>query len=262
MKVTDQLCDNIPYTLDASMSQDVAWACGNNILWEFESQRPRAVNDSIVNHTFPAGKQNISLTVTDVNGCTDKVTQSIKVFGNDLAFALDTSICFPNDALLLNTSELDTTALSWGWSIGSTEESPRYTFTEADLHPVREDTIEVQLTVIDALGCVDTLVQHSRIYEPFSSISLSQDNICVGSDLEVRGGEFTEEGSFLNYNWDFGIAGIGSNQGEVIQFDSSGLHTILLHFEEEGSGCGSTIEAEVFVVNRPCLLYTSDAADE
>jgi gliding motility-associated-like protein len=257
MKVTDQLCDNIPYTLDASMSQDVAWACGNNILWEFESQRPRAVNDSIVNHTFPAGKQNISLTVTDVNGCTDKVTQSIKVFGNDLSFVLDTSICFPNDALLLNTSELDTTALSWEWSIGSTEESPRYTFTEADLHPVREDTIEVQLSVIDALGCVDTLVQHSRIYEPFSSIDLSQDNICVGSDLEVRGGQFTEEGSFLNYNWDFGIAGIGSDQEEVIQYDSSGLYTIFLHFQEEGSGCGSTIETEVFVVDRPIASFSS-----
>ncbi len=257
IKAPKELCDNVSYSLDASLSTDIYQGCGNNILWEFEHQRSRAVSDEVIDHKFPAGKQKLKLTITDINGCTAQAETQINVYGRQLNFNLDDRICFPHNTQLINTSKLDTTATEWAWSFGANEKSPNHTFTAADLHPIKKDTIEISVNVLDALGCRDTLTKYISVYQPESSISLSAQTACVGSQVNIKGIEFDDEGSYLNFEWDFGNGEQSNERNNFVEYSERGIYTISMIFAEAGSGCGDTLTRELRIVDQPIAEFSS-----
>ena len=84
----------------------------NNILGRFQKNgRPRRVGDAIIQHIFPVeGIDVVTLTVVDVNGCTQAVTDTVDVFTIQPTFEFDKEpICFPSEVTFADMTTSDTT---------------------------------------------------------------------------------------------------------------------------------------------------------
>ena len=254
-------CEGQEYLIDASTAEYTG-GCGAAYNWEFEAQRSRSVMDPLLNHAFISGHQNVSLTVTDINGCTDQHEQKIQVLGTTISFPLDTSICFPHDHIFENQTSSDTTIVSYEWSFGSQEESPAYAFTTEDLEVDSlgqvSDSLWVMLKTKDAYGCIDSLEIASRIYKPVTDISITDRTICQGNKTIIKADDFTEEGKRLLYEWDFASGGTSTDQSNEVHFTEAGTQNIQLIFTEEGTQCSGTRIDSVKVYKQPQASFRTN----
>ncbi len=247
-QMDSQLCDNVAYLLDATGSALSGLSCNNTYNWTFEEQRPQSTTEAQLIHTFLAGKQEVVLSVTDVNGCTDTSGFEVEVFGMELEFPLDSSVCLPHPTVFSNGSESDTTVVSWDWSFGSSEKAPEYTFTQADL---TGDSINVTLKTKDAIGCIDSLVKSTRVYRPFTEININSSGVCQGDPILVEATDFTEEGRHLIFDWDFSSGGNSADRNNEVVFEESGEQEITLIIQEAGTQCYDTLQTTIDVLRRP-----------
>ncbi len=253
--VEKNLCDSTLYILDASPSIDVHDICHEGYLWNFDFHRPREVGEDTLYHQFPPGRQKIKLTTEDINGCKDSITKWVNVYGATPDFALDSFVCLPFNSDFMDQSIADTTIVDWSWSFGANEQNPSYQFTEAD-------TINgfpaVQLVLTDAIGCMDSIEKVYEFYEPTSLVSINRGPIiCVGASVEFSAEDFTEQGSFLNYSWDFGQYGTTSEDMPEITFTDPGETEVNLTFTEASSGCTGDTTLIIEAVPIPIAGFTT-----
>jgi len=255
-EVQKNMCDSVFYTLDASASLDVHDICHEGYLWDFETHRPREVGEDSLSHQFPAGRQFIKLTTEDINGCKDSITKWVNVYGIEPDFPIDSSICLPHTYDFIDASQSDTTLVDWEWSFGSTEESVTHTLTEEDLDSL--GFLMVDLVLHDALGCTDTIEKQYEIYEINSKLSVNRGpKICAGMSIEFSAEDFTEQGSFLNYQWDFGQYGMSADSMPEITFTEVGNTIVNLVYTEDESGCMGDTTMIVEAFEEPIADFTT-----
>ena len=249
----DTICYNEEYNLDASASTGVDDDCNAGYLWNVPGSRPRQNNKDTINHFFPPGIHEVSLIVEDINGCTLSTSEIIEVHYIEANF--DTpfeELCGPTPIDFINQSLSDNPIVSYEWSFGSNEENPTIEFPE-----FTEDSVNVGLVVVDNLGCMDTLIQNYDTYQPVANIVLgSIPRICVGEELLLAATNYTENGSFLNYEWDLGILGDTTSQAVSVQFSESGSYPVELFYYEDSTGCSGSEELIITVVDNPVANFT------
>ena len=249
-EVPKNMCDSTLYLLDASSSLDVHDDCHEGYLWNFDFHRPREVGEDSLYHQFPRGRQAITLTTEDINGCMDSKTKWVNVYGMDPLFPLDSTFCLPNTVQLTDQTVADTTAVGWEWSFGDTNQNPTYTFTEDDLDSL--GNLIVTLTVEDAIGCMDEYVQLVDLYEPISTIKVNKGpNVCTGETITFSADDFEAQGSFLTYEWDFGQYGTSNEDIPQITFTEPGVTDVMLTFTEDSSGCMGDTTIQITAISAP-----------
>ena len=263
INIPDKTCVSVPTPLDASLSQDVHDDCHAGYLWQFENQRPREVNDSILNHILLPGFQTITLIVEDINGCTDTISSTTTAYDLQANFIADTLICLPSELELTNLSQGDTTIVNWDWDFGgstSTLESPVHIFDTTDFDPNFEgDSITVTLIIEDAIGCIDSSSLLIKTYDIFSEMMLNNGpDICQNEMITFSAADYNIGGSFLNYEWDFGTNGSSTEDSPTITFDVPGEHIITLTFTEDASGCQGTLDTLINVAPTPVADFISN----
>jgi len=183
----DIACDSSIMKFDASASVGVFEECNRGYKWLFENQRPREVGYPVLSHQLVNGQQDVTLVVTDINGCHDTISKNIDVYGIDPNFDLDSLICLPYQSNLQDLSSADTTIVDWQWNFGSQVPNPEHLFDLDDVDPINPDTLAVELIVTDAIGCKDTLVREATIIDPMFFInSYLGSRYCLG---ETAAGE-------------------------------------------------------------------------
>ncbi len=258
-----EMCDSEQYTLDASASKDVFSPCYKGFLWEFEFQRPREVGDEQLRHQFARGKQTVTLTVEDINGCTDSATASTNVYGIEPNFTLDSTTCLPYPIDIQNLTDADTTIVSWDWSFGSTLQNPSHVFDSTDIHEDHPDSILVELAIEDALGCTDNIEKWVRVVEPAFFIGADIGaRACVGQQINLTAVDTSDIISSYDFFWDFG--GIARDTGETISFafPEEGIYTIRMNFRHKNGTCDDVVEKIVRILPSPDAAFTSDIDDE
>ncbi len=144
----DTSCTNITSTLDS-------------VHWEFGD----GTSDTALNpgHVYSSpGTYNVSLVVTDNQGCQDTVTKPIRIFENPTAdFAGDT-VCYGDTIAFADQSVMGDTAIQfWGWDFGdgntSTVKDPQHSYASSGSY-------NVQHVVQDSIGCRDTATE--LLYQP------------------------------------------------------------------------------------------------
>jgi gliding motility-associated-like protein len=129
-----------------------------SVTWNFGDGNNSSTNPS-VQHCYPnAGSYNVSLTVTDINGCSNSVTMNsyVNVFANPTA-------CFSANPMVTNISnptinfnDCSTAQVSiWNWNFSFTtsgQQNPVITFPDTGSYVV-------QLIVETPNGCRDTIYQ-------------------------------------------------------------------------------------------------------
>ncbi len=261
--IPDKICAQAPFLLDATQSKSVQNSCVAGYRWDFDLQRPREVATDTISHTFQPGRQNIMLTVTDINGCTDTDEVTIEAFCINAEFISDSLICLPSSPILENISSADTTIVSYEWNFGngsSTELQPNYEFTEADISDIFEaDTIQVLLSIEDVLGCTSEYEHFFTLYEIPSRIFLDNGPvICEDEIINFRADDFTAGGSSLNFEWDFGNLGIENGQNISVEFSESGDIPFTMTYTEKATGCQGKIDSTIFVKMNPQAGFSTE----
>ncbi len=265
--IPDKVCANQMIPLDASPSVDVDKKCYSGFLWNFDTHRPREVGTDTLFHSFPPGPQTVTLTVEDINGCTSSITKSITAYGMASDFDLVERTCLPSEQNLTDLSIADTTLVSWMWDFGSeesVERNPLHTFTEADLDTLyMDDTITVKLIVEDALGCQDSLSKLVTLYDIESEIFMDQGAIiCQDEIITFDAQDFTQEGSYLDYFWEFEGIGTSTDKMPAIQFPNPDSVAVTLTFTEVATGCIGQLDTLIDVVATPIANFETPYDNE
>ena len=263
----DNLCDNIEYDLDASLSVDVDDNCYKGYTWSFQQNgRPRRVAEDVLKHSFPnSGIDIVKLTIEDINGCTKSVSDTVDVFTIQPLFEFDKEpICFPAEVNFTDLTSSDTTIVSWSYLEGangsgslnefSQDQNPNQVFNFFDLNLTE---LPIYLAVEDALGCVDTIQRNIDVYRPLTRITAVPEPICIGGEVEFEAVDITGQGSTLDYLWDFDNGQSSTQSIDTIQYNTSGTYNVTLNLTEESTGCQNEQELQILVTDPPIASFTA-----
>ena len=257
------LCLGNTYELNGSPSIDVDRRCWKGYNWYFSdpNDRPITTSNDTVQHIFEAiGFNTVTLITEDINGCLDTVSQTVKVYGVYPEFVADDNlICLGQLVAFDESTTGDTTLVEWNWDFGdgmSMDMDPSHIFTSSN----NPDTAFVTLSVTDVLGCGGEFTLPLPLYEPTSIVTaLPSTNICVGDQIDFFATDFTQQGSFLNYSWNFGNGQTSGNQSATITYPNAGNFPVSLTYLEDATGCpGDTINFNVSVQDYPDANFTSN----
>ncbi|MCP3930272.1 MAG: PKD domain-containing protein [Bacteroidetes bacterium] len=260
-------CIGNPVMLDATASLGVNDTCWKGYTWYFIDKRPITSQDSIIEYVFQQrGDHEVHLAVEDINGCKDTITQTTRVyqvFGNFTA--TDDLICLPSQVDFTDFSTGDTTIVEWMWEFGdgntSEEQNPSNIFSTP---PTGGNSYQVTMTAKDVLECTGQFNFEIELYQPVSFISSDPANrdICVGTEIDFFATDYTEQGSNLSFNWNFGTGQTSDLQNPSATFNEEGTYFVQLNFEEIATGCQGQETVVVSVQDYPQAAFTSSVDDE
>jgi len=177
--------------------------------WESNGSYDTNVTSPTIEHTSStSGAQRVSLRVTDDQGATGSVTQTVDVGERQAPQALFTFS--PSQPSVLDSvrfsdtsSDADGQVVSWKWEFGdgttSADRNPTHTYS-------RKGTFTVKLTVTDSNGLTGTKSQTLSVVNlpPDASFTCEPQTSVVGQSVRFDGSASTDrDGTISSYAWDF-----------------------------------------------------------
>jgi PKD repeat protein len=226
LSITNGSCTNV-YTQTISLNSDIAdfsvsktTVCRNEVFtltainslpaniakyeWSYDGG-PFVTSGPTTTTSFNTfGTHNITLAITDHNGCTDTIVRNavVTVVGPTANFTAASIGACRNGLISFNDLSTPGNISTWNFDFGDGNSqsftTPPYTHTYADT-----GIFAVRLTVTDVLGCADTysLPTNILITKPVAKFSSSLTLVCPGVSVQ-----FTDSSSGYNqtYAWSFG----------------------------------------------------------
>ncbi|MBI3501887.1 MAG: PKD domain-containing protein [Bacteroidetes bacterium] len=215
--------------IDTSVSDSVI----TQWIWNFgDGTIDTTYNDSIIHTYTTPGNYNVTMQITDTNGCVKSIT--VNNYINPTfpypAFTLDTFAC-KGDILTLDASATSGVGLSYAWNFG--DGNTATTTSALITHSYASDSLYViTLTVTDANGCDSTITDTVLILKPKANFGWALDTIYCGFAQYT----FTDSstGYVTNWNWNFGSAGSSTLQNPTVFYQSGGIYSVTLTITNAG----------------------------
>ncbi|RLD80873.1 MAG: hypothetical protein DRJ15_05975, partial [Bacteroidetes bacterium] len=227
----DSICVNEPLSLDANSTTTI-----NLWEWDFDDGNT-TTGQNVIYAWSAAGFYDIRLVVTNTDGCTDTIFQTIEV--HELPGASFTIM--PSDTVCLNTemtfdgSGSTTTITDWDWDFGdgNTASGQVVNHTYATF-----GDYDVYLYVLNNNSCMDTLMYSVRIDSlPTSDFTMMpNDTSCSLETVYFNGTGSTD---IISWDWDFDDGNIASGQNVSNIFAGAGIYDVML-VTTNGNGCTDT----------------------
>lgn len=206
-----------------------------------------------------AGKYDIRLTVTDINGCTDILTKSllITVNGPTANFRpVNPDVCPGSTITFTDQSVSDGThpIVKWTWNYGDGTIETRTGGPFAHTYAV-PGVYNVQLTVTDNMGCTHsrTLTKAVNISRPVVRF-ISPDSLsCVGKSVRFQNQSISNAGT---YTWYFGD-GTGSTASQPTHiYTAEGDYSVKLVVHDL-YGCSDSLTKTAYIrIRNPKAAFT------
>ncbi len=221
--------------LDISFTNTSLNSAGANYSWDFGNGVTSSIQDPTISYNNP-GVFQVSLIVSNPNGCTDTAIQTITILPAPVAqFTVsDSAGCGPLTVTFNHTGSGST---SWLWDFGdgasSSVENPTHIYNVPG-------TYDVTLIVANPGGCTDTIIMNNLVdifMTPVSNFTRSPQTGCLPLDVV-----FVSSSTQLvnpTYLWDFGNGQSGSNPVDTITYLASGVFSISL-VVINSNGCTDT----------------------
>lgn len=201
-------------TNDAASVRSYAWSVNG---------APFVTGTSTFTTSFPnAGVYNISLRITDINGCENTSAGSpVTVSGPMANFTIpDPGVC-RNAPVAFNDLSLPAGGITqWKFDFGDGQTIP---FTGAPFNHTYADTgkFVVRLTVADARGCTHTFESPDTVHitQPVPGFTANFTTICPRTDVQFTD---TSAGIGLSWQWDFGDGQSSTDQNPVHAYIENG----------------------------------------
>lgn len=242
--------------------------------WDFGDGSPIS-NLHSPSHTYSSyGIMNVTLTITNSNGCTNEVTKQVLVHPLPLAeFTFSSSSCHGAAVQFTDQSTIVTGSLApiiqWVWNFGDGTSpvtilfpaNPNVTHTFAGT----ASAYSVTLTVTTSDGCSD-FIEHTvnLMASPLANFSYPTDN-CMQQSVQFNDNSQTNGGSsIIQWLWNFGDPSSGLNNSSTLQnpshiFNAAGTYTIT-EIVINSSNCSDTSIHTVTITPLPLANFTADTA--
>ncbi len=237
---------------DISAGGPVAWN------WDFgDSSTDNVQNPSHIYATF--GTFNVTLMITDANGCADTVIKPVTVYGQPTASFTNSIVCWGDTTSFNNTSVTpDGTITNTQWDFGDGTTSTQY--SPDHVLQTQNDSFTVSLIITTSLGCIDTATQLvTTLPIPDFNFGPTVASGCVEfttafSDLSTVPG-----GTIVNWLWDFGDSNYTYTPNPAHTYYDPGSYTVILTLTTSyGCVMTDTLNYPVVVYPKPEAEFTAD----
>jgi gliding motility-associated-like protein len=220
--------------------------------WDFgDGTGSTSVNPS---HTYTtSGNYNVSLVVTNSNGCTKSLVKSsyIQMTAKPTAgfSAANTSSCSAPATIAFTNSSTGAVSYSWNFGDGgtSTTANPSHTYSSSG-------TYTVQLIATNSAGCSDTVTKTSYInINNLHSNFTTSSSKCSGQNITFTN---SATGSPTSYYWIFGDGNSSTGANPTHAYAASGTYTVQL-VVSNGS-CHDTATSTITVNPTPTANFSGD----
>lgn len=225
--------------------------------WDFMDGTLETTQNS--SHLYAlAGSYPVQLAITDINGCTDTISDSIQWYPKPVidVSLTDNSGCRPSIISFINNSyPINGYSTIWDFGDGAsdTAASPSHIYTQAGVYPI-------ELVITSPLGCTDSFLDTVSIFElPTAQFSSSFDPCVIGAVSFDEQAQSNPAGTPLQFwQWDFDDGTILSAQ------DTSHLYNLAGDFEvqlivEDTNSCRDTVVQTV--AWHPAPIVAVDVSD-
>lgn len=227
-------------TTFTSTSQDA-----NAYWWNFGDPSTNADTSILANPSYVynlPGAYTVTLIITDVNGCRDTITDTVKSLGPIPYFYADTLTgCTPFSVTFIDTSYSDSLLTQWIWNFGDGS-PPLTTNNDSVTHIYTFPGIySVTMTVTDNNGCAKTIIKTNYVQPTFPFPAFTVDTFACKFDVLTYDASATNAvgGTFI---WDYGDGTQDTTTSPIIthSYSSDGLYIVSLTVVD-ANGCDSTI---------------------
>ena len=215
-------------------------------LWDFGDGTTSS--DQNPDHTYAsAGNFTVTLTVTDINGCSEAVTTTATIFSAIVASAgADDAFC---DGSNVTLSASGGTTYLW---------SPVNDLSDPNIfNPVANPaaTITYTVTVTDANGCQDTDDVVITV-NPLPTPAFALTSECLGTATDFTDQSIITSGTITQWDWDFDDATNSVSQNPSHTYAADGTYTVSLTVTS-AANCSSTITQQAIVYPVPVADFSS-----
>ncbi len=226
-------------------------------LWEF-GDGSTANDVATTTHTYASsGLYTVSLTVTDILGCTSSKTLSVNVYGPAADFTTSKSgICLgAEDISFTNASQTDgiNSLVKWVWNFGDGTSDSSASSVKHSYNTAGEYT--VSLKVVDAFGCSDIITKSAAVIiaQPKADFYSSDSLSCTDKPIHFTN---KSSGYDLQYNWKFGNGATSAETNPVYNYNNIGFYDISL-FVTDRYGCKDSIIKPAYInISFPKAKFT------
>lgn len=231
-----------------------------NYAWDFGDGGTGNAAVPTISHTYTtSGTYNITLTTTDINGCTDVATKTnyIRINGGTANFnATNVGGCAGLTTTFNDLSSTDgVNAISnWQWDFGDgtiqNYSSPPYQHTYNI-----PGTYSVKLVITDVAGCKDSITINNLVTttDPIPDFTSADTLTCPGATVT-----FTNSSNAVGFSsqWDFGDGGTSSLNSPTHIYAATGLYTVKLTIVD-AYGCPDSLIRNTYIrVDRPSANFS------
>ena len=255
--------DSTPCVSQAVNFSELATGIGLSYLWTFGDGGTSTAANPVYTYTAE-GIYDVSLTITDINGCEASITKPAFIEADTVPidFEVDILVANCNYALVQFNAITDYSICTYSWDFGdgatSGSADPLYPYLSAGLY-------DVSLTLTNCNGCAATLNKEDffLVPGPFGTLTPVEDTSCVGSIVELELAVTSADTATIFYdNGDIGNLDIDySDEADTLYlpytYTESGVYTVsVLLFDT--NGCFNIIESsgDLWVGNVPEAFYT------
>ncbi len=224
--------------------------------WSWDFGDGNSGTGPLATHTYQNdGLYDVTLRVTDINGCQDSLTQVefLRIGGPLIDFGVDDSLPCPGELVTFTDfSQPDTPIVNWFWDFGDGNtgvgSSPSHSYADSG-------TYDISLTVIDVLGCSNTLVKPELVKVRPRPVAyfMSPEFSCAPAIVVAQD---SSHGMAPINTWTWRQDGLPSGGGQQAQFflNQAGSYTLTLRVVDD-FGCTDTFSKEVEVFDPPQIDF-------
>lgn len=240
----------LPFSVTGTSTSTPGSAALTNYLWSF-GNGVTLTGTPVTYQYNVAGTYNLSLVVTDANGCRDTAARQVRVFGLPRANyrASDSVGCAIANVTFNNLSSGPAAIATYNWTFGDG-------FTGIGAAPthsyLNNGNYTVKLVITDINGCKDSLtkVNYIRLAKPTANFTANVTSICPGQ--QVRFTDLSTGPYGINgWNWSFGDGTTSTTRNPTKVYTTPGLYTVRL-IARDAEGCRDTLTRVAYIrVNTP-----------
>lgn len=238
--------------------QNINPALADSLVWRFGNGEELTSGVEPVTYTYPgSGAYSVVMVVTDINGCKDSITKSIRVNGPVANFgAINTKGCTGLTTIFSDSSRTDGTnrITNWQWDFG---DGVIQSFASPPFQHIYNlpGTFNVKLTVTDASGCTSTITKSNLVNasDPVPDFNSPDTLSCPGGAVRFINNSVAAE--FTSF-WDFGDGNTSTERSPFHNYTDTGFYTIRLMISDT-LGCSDTLTKNNYIyIGKPVASFT------